>query len=134
MQTIRIYDQIKVLMKVLIKKFHHHQVRIVNLITILKATIALMLFIHVITCGWIIISVSNPTSWIYTMDILHIQQMPVAFENWAGEGGFNEYLNEIFGPSQIEIVPIVSGIYINCFYFTTTTMTAVGYGDIKGWT
>ena len=134
MQTIRIYDQIKVLMKVLIKKFHHHQVRIVNLITILKATIALMLFIHVITCGWIIISVSNPTSWIYTMDILHIQQMPVVFENWAGEGGFNEYLNEIFGPSQIEIVPIVSGIYINCFYFTTTTMTAVGYGDIKGWT
>ena len=38
-QVIRIYYQIKVLKKVLIKRYHHHQVTIINLITIIKATI-----------------------------------------------------------------------------------------------
>ena len=95
-QVIRIYYQIKVLKKVLIKRYHHHQVTIINLITIIKAIIALTLFIHVITCGWILLSITNSTSWIFTQDLLHIPQMPDAFF-WGGNGDYNDYLNDVFG-------------------------------------
>ena len=122
------------LTKVLIKRFHHHQVRIVNLTTIVKAFIALTLFIHVVTCGWILISISNPESWLFTKGLITEIDLDYGPQNWEGENGFDGYLLNEFGESQTQIKPLIANIYFTCFYFTTTAMTAVGYGDIKGWT
>ena len=100
MQTIRIYDQIKMLTKVLIKRFQHHQVRIVNLTTIVKAFIALTLFIHVVTCGWILISISNPESWLFTKGLITEIDLDYGPQTWEGENGFDGYLLNEFGENQ----------------------------------
>ena len=137
-QTIRIYDQIKIFKTVLIKRFQHHQLTIVNLTTILKAAIALTLLLHGVTCGWILISLTNPQSWLFTKHEL-TSGIQLGLEYEYDGAPFDaelheEYLQETLGSDWGKLLPIVGNIYATCFYFTTTTMTAVGYGDIKGWT
>ena len=39
---------------------------IVNIMTIIKAAIALFLFIHVSSCLWILLAMNNPDSWLFT--------------------------------------------------------------------
>ena len=73
--------------------------RIVNLTTIIKAVIALTLFIHVITCGWILISLSNPQSWIYTKSLIPEIDLQYNESEITDQQAFNEYLTQEFGPS-----------------------------------
>ena len=137
-QTIRIYDQIKIFQTVLIKRFQHHQLTIVNLTTVLRAAIALGLLLHGVTCGWILISLTNPKSWLFTKHEL-TSGIHMGLEYEYDDTPFDadlheEYLEETLGKDWSKLLPYVGNIYATCFYFTTTTMTAVGYGDIKGWT
>ena len=73
--------------------------RIVNLTTIVKAAIALTLFIHVITCGWILISISNPGSWLFTKNLIIEVNLDYEEKVWFGSDGFNDYLINEFGPN-----------------------------------
>ena len=81
---------------------------------------------------------SYPGSWLFTRHDL-TSGLHLGIEHDYDELTFdaeehNAYLDETLGQDWDKLFPIVGNIYATCFYFTTTTMTAVGYGDIKGWT
>ena len=63
-----------------------------------------LLLCHIASCGWIIVALYEEES---------------NNENWINQPGY-EYLNGI-------------DLYIASFYFTVTTITTVGYGDIHAY-
>ena len=67
---------------------------------VVKAFIALTLFIHVVTCGWILISISNPESWLFTKGLITEIDLDYGPQNWEGENGFDGYLLNEFGENQ----------------------------------
>jgi len=106
--------------------------------TVFRAGLALLLFIHISACLWILLAMNNADSWLFTSPELtnHIHLGYYLHERNDAFGGLDheERLDEQFNQGWGELFPLIGTVYATCIYFMTTTMTCVGYGDIRGWT
>ena len=80
----------------------------------------------------------NSESWLFTAPELtnHIHLGYYLHERDEAFGGLDneQRLDEQFDQGWPELFPLIGTVYVTCIYFMTTTMTCVGYGEIRGWT
>ena len=102
--------------RVLIKRFMKDAISLESFYQMFKFSILAFLLFHVFTCLWVREGLMNPESWIYNCQN-HQNNQNIEF-------GFIENKEET---ALSKIIPI----YFSAFYFVTTTMSRVGYGDYK---
>ena len=91
----------------------------------MQATEFLMVF-HVMSCIWIRLAIFNQNSWIYSkFDPEGIFYQGVTNKEEAFE------LSDLGDLEEVDkIEAIVAKIYYDAYYFMSTTMSCIGYGDI----
>ena len=93
-----------------------------NIMAIVMQATEFLLVFHVMSCIWIRLAIYNQQSWIYSkFDIngIFYQGIENHFENVEGN---------IFDDSVV--VGIINEIYYDAYYYMSTTMSCIGYGDI----
>lgn len=107
----RFFEQINLVSEKILMKFGYTKQKIGEYVDFLKLQMSVVLLTHIFSCLWI------------------------AIGKWEEGGWVNEFLRNVnaeTGRAEDEAYVYFYQIYTNAFYFTLTTITTVGYGDISG--
>ena len=95
-----------------------------NIVNILMQATEFLLIFHVMSCLWIRLHINDDSSWIY--------------QKFDPDGQLYEAMKTGFlyddldwFTTEVPIVVIINRVYIDAYYFMSTTMSCIGYGDIS---
>ena len=95
-----------------------------NIVNILMQATEFLLIFHVMSCLWIRLHINDDSSWIY-------QKFDIDGQLYeAMKTGF-VYDDLDWFTKEEPIVVIINKVYIDAYYFMSTTMSCIGYGDIS---
>ena len=116
LQLPRVFAWFRQVKSIILNRSHTHYYLLENVTSVvMQATEFLMVF-HIMSCIWIRLNINDQDSWIYN-------KFDSSGRLWEDQQ--SQYQNfDIESASKIRIV------YTEAYYFMSTTMSCIGYGDI----